>query len=43
MAKGRPRGYGAQGTTGVMDEWKTFVKNQRQLARIIQEDRRERP
>lgn len=29
--KGRPWVYGAQGATGVMTEWKAFVKNQRQL------------
>ena len=29
--KGRPGGYGAQDATGVMTEWKAFVKNRRQL------------
>ena len=28
---GRPFGYGARGTTGVMTEWQQFVKNQLKL------------
>jgi len=29
--RNRPWAYGAQGATGVMDEWKTFVANQKRL------------